>query len=197
MTNLLSYSHGPSTISLLGETIGQNLRRTVGRFGHREALVVRHQHVRMTYSQLWNETTRCAYGLLAHGVQQGDRVGIWAPNRYEWVVFQYAAARVAAILVNVNPAYRTAELEYALRQSGVSVLVHARHFRQTDYVAMLARAHAELRRSGQHPVHVGDDRGSEGPHPVTPQRPQQRLSNRRADSPDGTGSPVRSGAALS
>ena len=142
MTNLLSYSHGPSTLPLLGETIGQNLRRAVDRFGDREALVVRHQGVRLTYHELWALTSRCARGLLAHGVQKGDRVGIWAPNRYEWVVLQYAAARVGAILVNVNPAYRTAELEYALRQSGVSLLVLARRFRQTDYVAMLAEVRA-------------------------------------------------------
>jgi fatty-acyl-CoA synthase len=138
MTTHLSYSRGPSTIPLLGETIGQNLRRTVDHFGEREALVVRHQDVRLTYRELWEQTSRCARGLLAHGVQRGDRVGIWAPNRYEWVVLQYAAARVGAILVNVNPAYRTAELEYALRQSGVKLLVLARRFRQTDYVAMLA-----------------------------------------------------------
>jgi fatty-acyl-CoA synthase len=76
--------------------------------------------------------------LLARGVQQGVRVGIWAPNRYEWVVLQYAAARIGAILVNINPAYKTAELEYALRQSSVSLLLLARGFRQADYVAMLA-----------------------------------------------------------
>ncbi|MBV9324037.1 MAG: AMP-binding protein, partial [Chloroflexi bacterium] len=137
MTNILSYSHSPGNVPLLGETIGQNLRRTVDRFGDREALVVRHQSIRFTYQQLWSETTRCARGLLAHGVQKGDRVGIWAPNRYEWVVLQYAAARVGAILVNINPAYRTAELEYALRQSGIGMLVLARSFRQADYVAML------------------------------------------------------------
>jgi fatty-acyl-CoA synthase len=134
----LSYAHGAGQAPLLGETIGENLRRTVERFGEREALVVRHQNVRLTYAALWELTTRCARGLLALGVESGDRVGLWAPNRYEWVVLQYAAARVGAILVNINPAYKTAELEYALRQSGVSVLVHSRGFRQADYVAMLA-----------------------------------------------------------
>jgi fatty-acyl-CoA synthase len=133
----LSYTFGASAVPLIGETIGANLRRTVERFGDRDALVVRHQDVRFTYSQLWDQTTRCARGLLAHGVRKGDRVGIWSPNRYEWVVLQFAAARIGAILVNVNPAYKTAELEYALRQSGVSVLVLAERFRQTDYVAML------------------------------------------------------------
>jgi fatty-acyl-CoA synthase len=134
----LSYSHGASPVPLLGETIGTNLRRTVERFGDREALVVGHQQVRLRYRELWELTSRCARGLLAHDVQKGDRVGIWSPNRYEWVVLQFAAARVGAILVNVNPAYKVAELEYALRQSGISLLVLARRFRQTDYVAMLA-----------------------------------------------------------
>jgi fatty-acyl-CoA synthase len=137
MTTLLSYAHGASNAPLLGETIGENLRRTVERFGNREALVVRHQNVRLTYQQLWELTTRCAKGLLLHGVQKGDRVGVWAANRYEWVVLQYASARVGAILVNINPAYRAAELQYALEQSGVSLLVLARTFRQTDYVEML------------------------------------------------------------
>jgi fatty-acyl-CoA synthase len=137
-----AYSHGASSVPLLGETIGAHLRRTVERFGHREALVVRHQNIRLTYRELWDKTTQCARGLLAHGVHKGDRVGIWSPNRYEWVVLQYAAARVGAILVNVNPAYKPAELEYALQQSGVSLLVLARGFHQSDYVAMLASVRA-------------------------------------------------------
>jgi fatty-acyl-CoA synthase len=137
-TQVLSYACGTSVLPLAGETIGANLRRAVERFGDREALVVRHQDIRLTYRGLWDETSRCARGLMAYGVQKGDRVGIWSPNRYEWVVLQFAAARTGAILVNINPAYKTAELEYALRQSGVSVLVLARGFRQSDYVAMLA-----------------------------------------------------------
>src|SRR5215471_10002335 len=138
MSNQLSYTFGPSLVPLLGETIGDNLRRTVERFGPRDALVVRHQDVRLTYKELWELTSRCARGLLAHGVEKGDRVGIWSPNRYEWVVLQFAAARVGAILVNVNPAYKPVELEYALRQSGVSLLILARRFRQSDHVSMLA-----------------------------------------------------------
>ncbi len=133
----LSYTHGASDVPLLGETIGENLRRTVERFGEREALVVRHQGYRATYAELWEQAGLAARGLLAHGVRKGDRVGIWAPNRYEWVVVQYATARIGAILVNINPAYKTAELEYALNKSGVSLLVHAAAFRQADYVAML------------------------------------------------------------
>ena len=133
-----SYCHGASLIPLLGETIGENLRRTVERFGDREALVVRHQGYRATYRQLWEQVGLAARGLLARGGRRGDRVGIWAPNRYEWVVVQYATARIGAILVNINPAYRTTELEYALAQSGVSLLILARGFRQSDYAEMLA-----------------------------------------------------------
>ena len=139
---IASYAHGPGALPLLGETIGDNLRRTVERFPTREALVVRSQGHRFTYAALWDAVDRAARGLLALGVARGDRVGIWSPNRSEWVIAQFAAARVGAILVNLNPAYRTAELAYALRQAGVRVLLHARRFRQADYVAMLAEVRA-------------------------------------------------------
>jgi fatty-acyl-CoA synthase len=135
---LSSYIHGPSLTPLLGETIGENLRRTVERFGDREALVVRAQGYRATYRQLWDETTTLARALIASGVQKGDRVGIWSPNRFEWVITQFATARTGAILVNINPAYKTSELQYVLTQSGVSMLVHARGFRSSDYVSMVA-----------------------------------------------------------
>src|SRR5258708_26397043 len=134
----LSYAHGASAVPLLGETIGENLRRTVERFGDREALVVRHQAYRATYRELWDQTELAARGLLARGVRKGDRVGIWAPNRYEWVVAQYATARLGAILVNINPAYNTTELEDVLNQAGVSFLLLALAFRQSAYVGMLA-----------------------------------------------------------
>jgi fatty-acyl-CoA synthase len=137
----LSYAHGASPVDLLGETIGDNLRRTVELHRESEALVSRQQGFRATYGQFWDLTSRCAKGLIAHGVVKGDRVGIWSPNRYEWVVLQYATARIGAILVNVNPAYKTSELEYALNQSGVSLLVLARSFRTNDYVAMLGEVH--------------------------------------------------------
>jgi fatty-acyl-CoA synthase len=132
-----SYVHRASPVPLLGETIGENLRRTVERVPNGEALVVRHQHYRATYAELWDQTTLAARGLLAHGVRKGDRVGIWSPNRAEWVVIQYATARIGAILVNINPAYKTAELSYALQQSGTSVLLLARAFRTANYVEML------------------------------------------------------------
>lgn len=132
-----SYVSGPSQKPLLGETIGETLRRTVERFPDREALVSVHQGLRFTYRQLWEETSQVARGLLVRGVKRGDRVGIWSANRAEWAILQFATARMGAILVNINPAYRTHELEHALKQSGVSTLVLAKGFRQTDYVAML------------------------------------------------------------
>ena len=132
-----AYLHGPSPTPLLGETIGGNLRRTVERFGDRDALVVRSQNYRATYRQLWDSTTVLARALLASGVRQGDRVGIWAPNQFEWVLTQFATARIGAILVNINPAYKTSELQYALVQSGTSLLIHAKAFRTSDYVQMV------------------------------------------------------------
>jgi fatty-acyl-CoA synthase len=133
-----SYVHGASDVPLLGETIGENLRQTVERFPDCEALVVRHQGYRATYAELWQQTATVAKALLARNVNKGDRVGIWSPNRAEWVVLQYATARIGAILVNINPAYRTSELRYALQQSGTSLLVLARGFRTANYVDMLA-----------------------------------------------------------
>ena len=126
----LSYACGTTDVPLLHETIGGRLRSTVARFPDREALVDRDHGYRATWSELWDEVDRAARGLLAHGVEKGDRVGIWAPNRYEWVITQYATARIGAILVNVNPAYKARELEYALQRAGVSTLVLSRGFRQ-------------------------------------------------------------------
>ena len=133
----LSYVHGAAEVPLLGETIGANLAKAVERYPERDALVVRDQDFRATYRQLWDLTSRLASALLARGIARGDRVGIWAPNRYEWVVTQYATARIGAILVNVNPAYRAHELEYTLNQSGVRFLLHARRFRSADYTAII------------------------------------------------------------
>ena len=137
---VLAYCHGAGRMPLLGRTIGDDLRAAVGRHGHRDAIVVCHQNSRATYRQLWDSVTQAARALLAAGVAPGDRVGVWSPNRHEWVVVQYATARVGAILVNINPAYQAAELEYALRQSGSSVLFHARGFRQLVYAPLLDAA---------------------------------------------------------
>lgn len=133
----LSYVHGASTVPLLGETIGENLRRTVAQVGDGEALVVRSQGYHATYHELWEQTGEVARGFMAMGIQKGDRVGIWAPNRYEWVLIQYATARMGAILVNINPAYKTAELEYVLKQSEIKLLLLARSFRTSDYAGMV------------------------------------------------------------
>ena len=132
-----SYVHGASATPLLGETIGANLRRSVERVGDREALVAPAQRYRATYRELWDETTTLAKALLARGVAKGDRVGIWAPNRFEWVVTQYATARIGAILVNVNPAYKAQELRHALNQSGLGLLLLSAGFRQTSYVEIV------------------------------------------------------------
>lgn len=133
----LSYAHGVSPVPLLGQTIGQNLHETVQKLGDREALVVCWQKFRATYRQLWELTALAARGLLSMGVAPGDRVGIWSTNRYEWVVIQYATARLGVILVNINPAYQASEAEYVLKQSGVRVLLHGPGFRQNSYAAML------------------------------------------------------------
>jgi fatty-acyl-CoA synthase len=148
MRRMLSYAHGPSSVPLLGQTIGAALNSAAARWGDRDALVCCHQKRRYTYSELRTEVDRAARALMGLGVEHGDRVGIWSPNCAEWVITQYAAAKVGAILVNINPAYRARELEYALNQSGINVLIAARHFRTTDYVAMLQRLLPELKTTG-------------------------------------------------
>jgi fatty-acyl-CoA synthase len=139
-----SYASGVASKPLIGETIGDNLERAVARFGEREALVVRHQDVRLTYAELDERVDALARGLLGAGLRKGDRVGIWAPNRAEWVLVQFATAKAGIILVNVNPAYRTTELEYALRQSGCRMLIAARAFKTSDYAAMIDEVRADL-----------------------------------------------------
>jgi fatty-acyl-CoA synthase len=139
-----SYAHGVGDTPLLGDTIGQALARTTARFADRDALVARAQGQRRSWRQLSDESATIARGLLACGVARGDRVGLWSPNRYEWVVTQLACARVGAILVNLNPAYKTAEIEYALRQSSTRLLLYARAFRGSDYGAMLAEVRPRL-----------------------------------------------------
>ncbi|HEX8106056.1 MAG TPA: AMP-binding protein [Solirubrobacteraceae bacterium] len=135
MTAAAAYAHGVSATPLLGETIGANLDRAVAAHGEREALVVRHQDVRWSYAELGERVDRLARALVATGLRPGDRLGIWAPNCAEWVLVQYATAKAGVILVNVNPAYRSSELEYVLNQSGCRVLVAARAFKTSDYVA--------------------------------------------------------------
>jgi fatty-acyl-CoA synthase len=139
---VLSYAHGTSETPLRGETIGRMWDAVVARHPERPALVSRHQGIRLTYAELGAEVDRCARALIAAGVERGDRVGIWSPNNAEWVVLQFATAKAGAILVNVNPSYRRSELEYALRQSGCSLLVLAPGFRDADYAAILSEVRA-------------------------------------------------------
>ena len=137
MSNRISYIHGTSSTPLLGETVGANLDRAAAAYPDRDAVVVRHQRVRWTYSEFGARVDRVARSLVAMGLRPGDRMGIWAPNCAEWLLVQYASAKAGVILVNVNPAYRTSELEYALSQSGCRLLVSAREFKTSDYVAMV------------------------------------------------------------
>ncbi len=132
-----SYSHGASPQPLLGETIGANLRRIAATYPGREALVDVPAGRRWTYARLDGDSDTLARSLIAAGIAAGDRVGIWSPNCGEWVLLQYATAKMGAILVNINPAYRSHELAYALRQSGVRLLVSAEAFKASDYHAMV------------------------------------------------------------
>ncbi len=143
-----SYASGISSVPLLGDTIGDNFDRTAARYPDGDALVEVQTGRRWTYAQLRAEIDTVALGLLAQGVGKGDRVGIWSPNVAEWTLTQYATAKIGAVLVNINPSYRTHELEYVLNQAGISVLVSAVSFKTSDYAGMIADVRprcAELR----------------------------------------------------
>lgn len=137
MHTKLSYASGISDIPLKGETIGQNLRQIATQFPEREALVSPYQNYRATYREFLQQVEEVAKALMAHGIQRGDRVGIWSPNRYEWVLVQYATALMGAIMVNINPGYKLSGLRYALEQSRIDLLIASSHFRKTDYIKML------------------------------------------------------------
>ncbi|CCG53722.1 AMP-dependent synthetase and ligase [Flavobacterium indicum GPTSA100-9 = DSM 17447] len=139
----LSYTFGASSTPLLGETIGQNLKRTVAMYPKNDAIVSLSQNFKCDYETLWQLTTQVAKGLIAKGIQKGDRVGIWSPNRYEWTILQYATARIGVILVNINPAYRTNELIYVINQSGLRMMVSPLEFKTSDYKKMLKKAARE------------------------------------------------------
>lgn len=133
----LSYSCGPAGPPLLGRTIGEALAESAARHPRSDALVVCHQGVRLSYAEFQQRVSETAKGLMAVGIRKGDRVGIWAFNCEEWVLAQFATAAVGAVLVNINPAYGTRELAYALERSGTSTLLFHSHFRQSNYPAML------------------------------------------------------------
>ena len=133
----LASDAGPTDVPLLDETIGANLARTIAAHGDVEALVARHQGLRWTYAELGERVSRCARGLMGLGLEAGDRVGLWSPNYAEWTLVQYATAEIGVILVNINPAYRTHELAYALNQSGCRMLFAAPSFKTSDYVDMV------------------------------------------------------------
>ena len=139
-----SHVTGPTDTPLLEETVGAMLARVAARYPDREALVVPSQSVRLRYRAFDAAVTRLAAGLLALGLEPGDRIGIWSLNRAEWVLMQFASARAGLVLVNINPAYRTHELEYALTRVGCRALVLARAFKTSDYVGLLRELAPEL-----------------------------------------------------
>ena len=151
--SLPSYTCGPQDKPLLAMTIGAAFDRTVARFPEREALVVRHQGLRYTWAELAVAVDRYARAFIALGLEPGDRLGIWAPNCAEWAITQFASAKAGVILVNINPAYRLNELEYALKQSGCRWLICADTFKTSDYHAMLAELLPELAGSAAGALH--------------------------------------------
>jgi fatty-acyl-CoA synthase len=139
-----SYEHGASDQRMIGETIGRHFDRTVARWPDRPALIVRQQGVRLTWAQLAEKVDAFAAGLVALGLQPGDRVGIWSPNNAEWVIAQFATAKAGVILVNINPAYRLSEVEYALNKVGCKALITATSFKTSDYIGMINTLAPEL-----------------------------------------------------
>lgn len=152
----LSYVHGASTIPLLGETLGGNLKNTVEKYAHQEALISVHQNYRATYQEFYNQTTAVAKALIYLGAKSGDRIGIWASNRYEWVVLQYATARIGTILVNINPAYRTHELTYVINQSEIRFIFSSLYFKTSNYKEMVEYA-KEVCPSIEHAIFFDDN----------------------------------------
>jgi len=142
-----SYIQGASSVPLIGETIGVHFDRAAARWRDRSALFVRHQNVRWTYGELQERVDALAAGLVALGLAPGDRIGIWSPNNSEWAITQFATAKAGLILVNINPAYRLSELEYALNKVGCKALITAAKFKGSDYVAMLRELAPEIDRS--------------------------------------------------
>jgi fatty-acyl-CoA synthase len=139
-----SYAHGASRTPLIGETIGVFFDAAADRFGGRDALIVRHQQIRWNWRELKKRVDAFAAGLVALGLEPGERIGIWSPNNAEWAVAQFATAKAGLILVNINPAYRVTELDYALNKAGCTALITAARFKSSDYLAMLGELMPEL-----------------------------------------------------
>jgi fatty-acyl-CoA synthase len=149
-----SHVQGPNDVPLIKETIGVQFDKVVEQWAEEEALVVRHQRLRWTYRELKKKVDEFAAGLLALGLEPGDRIGIWSPNNAEWVVTQFAAAKAGLILVNINPAYRLAELEYALNKVGCKALITAQRFKSSDYLGMLRQLAPEIDSCGGRGLHA-------------------------------------------
>ena len=139
-----SYMHGASDQAMIGDTIGVHFDRTVDRFGDCPALIVHQQGIHWNWAELAERVEAFAAGLVALGLQPGDRVGIWSPNNAEWVITQFATAKAGLILVNINPAYRLSEVEYALNKVGCKALVTATRFKTSDYIGMINTLAPEL-----------------------------------------------------
>ena len=139
----LAYAAGPTDTPLLDETIGENLARTVGKHGNRDALVSVHQDIRWTYQEFADRVTALAKGMIAAGLRAGDRVGLWSPNYAEWTLVQFATAEIGVIVVNVNPSYRTHELAYAINQSECRWIISAPSFKTSDYRSMVEATRSE------------------------------------------------------
>ena len=137
MDSMYAYTHGASSVALLGETIDENLKKTVAKYPTEDALICSHQNYRATYEEFYDQVIQVAKGLMALGVKRGERVGVWSPNCYQWTLLQYATAKIGAILVNINPAYRTSELIYVINQSGLSVMFSALQFKSSNYKKMM------------------------------------------------------------
>ena len=137
MDSMYAYTHGASSVALLGETIDENLKKTVANYADQEALICSHQNYRATYKEFYDQVVEVAKGLIALGVKRGERVGVWSPNCYQWTLLQYATAKIGVILVNINPAYRTSELIYVINQSGLSVMFSALQFKSSNYKKMM------------------------------------------------------------
>src|SRR5579872_5061109 len=142
-----SYASGTSDTPLLGLTIGDLFDQTVALYPDQPALISRQQHIRLSYRELQAQVNQCAKGLMQLGLQKGQRVGIWSPNRAEWCITQFATSKIGAILVNINPSYRLHELEYALKQSGCTAVVIAPQFKTSNYTEMLYTLAPELKQS--------------------------------------------------